>query len=227
MRHFLFIALLCFSLSAVEDAPVWHWKSPTTKIEAESKFEDADTQRVIWLFSPDNPSVRERLCTFDRDAGLIFSPDDSMIALNDIVGCDLAEIRLFKRVKGLRYQELPIRVHDICWAFLRQSQKVPYPKEICHSYALVNQWSQDSSAVLVSLSGHTDIYRHVNNWLCVFDLRSNKPTLNLSVLNRKSVVFKASPRKPNPAFNSDPIATICYPPPCTRLSRLLQSSGWL
>ncbi|WP_005031232.1 hypothetical protein [Holophaga foetida] len=176
------------------DEVTWHWKSPSTKIEAESKFVEADTPRVIWLYEPDNPAKKERLCSFERDAELIFSPDDSMVAMNDIVGSDLAEIRLFKRVNGLHYQELSTQVHDLCWALLQKRKKVPYPKALLHSYAFVKQWSPDSSAFLVNLSGHTDSNQYVEDWLCVFDLRTNRPTLDLSVLNRKSVIFRASPR---------------------------------
>lgn len=73
----------CLVINAHEPVREWHWVSPTHHLQADAKFVDADTPREIFLSTPEDPNSTQRLCSFERDAAIFFSPDDSWIALND------------------------------------------------------------------------------------------------------------------------------------------------
>jgi hypothetical protein len=191
------LAPCCFAfcLSAAQEAqPIRSWTSPSEALKAEAISSSAESPRTIFLFEPSKPEVRQQLCTFSRDASVVFSPDEKWIALNDHYGSDRAKIRLFKRVAGLKYAELKVDPANAAWALLHRRHRVPYPKDLDHYYAHVSEWSADSMAVLVSLSGHTDANLAVGGWLCVFDLRTGKASLDLGRMNRGTVVFLRSSR---------------------------------
>ena len=192
MRQFTLVLFFALSIHAAQPGELMHsWESSTKSIKAEARFTTPHANRKIYLIEPSKPESTEVLCEFERDAEIIFSPDDSWIALNDFVGSSESTIRLFKRVSGLKYQESKIHPDSKSWDLLSHYHRVPYPKTLIHSYAQVVQWAADSSAVLICLSGHNDIKSHVDNWLCVFDLRLNKASLDLACMNRGSVIFHA------------------------------------
>ena len=188
----LVILLFACRLSAAQaPGPIRTWTSPSEALKAEAIATSPEAPRVIFLFAPSKPELRQQLCTFSRDASLVFSPDEKWIALNDHYGSDRARIRLFKRVAGLTFAELRMDPANAAWALLRRGHGVPYPKALDHYYAHVSEWSADSSAMLVSLSGHTDADRAVDGWLCVFDLKTRRASLDLGRMNRGSVVFRS------------------------------------
>jgi len=190
LKALLLISIISGSWNLSADDVMHSWASPLGNLRAEAIFKDADSNRTIYLFKPSKPLERHILCTFERDAQVIFSPDNSWIAVNDKAGSSESYIRLFQRAKGLEYIESKIRADIASWDLLARHHKVPYPKELIHSYARVIQWASDSSALLIELSGHNDLSAHVDNWLCVFDLKQQSVSLNLASFNRSAVVYK-------------------------------------
>jgi hypothetical protein len=208
MIRYISLFLFSVALMAQQGKDVMHsWSSIAGSISAEAIFLDADSSRTIYLFRTDHPKQRTKLCEFVRDADLVFSPDNSWIALNDFMGSSESVVRLFKRIKGLEYTETKDRPDLVAWDFLKQAQGVPYPDKLSHSYARVVLWSADSSALLIGLTGHDDPEHFVEEWFCVVDLSSSKATLDLRRLNRHSVVCRTPrPSKPNQSLNPDPAA---------------------
>jgi len=186
------LALLLFSLAllAQDPAPTWRWESPSGQLQAVARFVEADLPREIVLFDKRNPGQKVNLCTFERDADLHFSPDDQWIAMDDELGSGQTEIRLFKRVSGLNYQETSQRPGAAAWDLLASTHKVPYPATLSHAYAHVLRWSSNSRAFLMALQGHEDQYQCVEQWLCVYEVQTSKVSLSLNRMNAGSVVFK-------------------------------------
>ena len=190
LRHSLLL-LISSGLFAGEQGELMKaWDSPSLTLRAEAYFQNNERDRTIYLFEPGKPQERVILCKFNRDAELLFSPDESWIALNDVIGSIVSEIRLFKRIKGLNYSESNIHADALSWKLLERLHKIPRKVDLMHTYARVIKWSSDSSSFLVALSGHTDINLHVDEWVCVFDLRTKRASLSLSLLNRKAVTFR-------------------------------------
>jgi len=163
MPRSLLILAMSIGLSALRAQDLMYtWDSPTGAIRAEAYVQKSG-DRTIFLFNPSKPSERVLLCTFDRDAQLLFSYNDSWIALNDFAGSSESYIRLFKRIDGLKYQESTIKADGISWKLLQQNRKVPFPTELTHAYARVVQWGGESLTMLVELSGHTDTNAHLDS----------------------------------------------------------------
>jgi len=187
------LAFSWLSLVGQSNQPEWHWKSDSGLLQGEARFVSPDAPRQIFIWESGSAESKQLLYAFERDATLLFSPDDQWIALNDHVGSGQSEIKLFKKVKGPRYIPSKLDPTAKAWALLKQQSNTPYPNTLFHSYACVVNWSANSRALLVSLSGHNDPDNHIDNWLCVFDLPSGKASLNLDQMNRGVVHIKSRP----------------------------------
>ncbi len=193
VRIFIIMAFCWLALFGQGKEPEWHWKSDSGLLQAEARFASPDTPRQIYIWESSSPESKQLFYAFERDATLLFSPDDQWIALNDHVGSGQSEIKLFNRIQGARFKASNLDPTGKCWALLKQQTKTPYPNMLFHTYACVMNWSANSQVLLVSLSGHNDPKHHIDNWLCVFDTRSGKASLNLDLMNRGVVHFESRP----------------------------------
>ncbi len=190
-----FLALLLFTsclVAAPEPKPFGSWISPTGALKVEAFFVNADSPRTAYLFDPAKPNNRQVLCTFERSAEFLFSPDGKWIAMNDQLGSNVTEIRLFMRNHGLKFEETKIDPSGPAWKLLRDKHKVSCPDGFDHGYATVVLWSTDSKAILVSITGYGGSHHRVDNWVCAYDLRSNSATLDLALMNRETVQVRIS-----------------------------------
>ncbi|WP_306599791.1 hypothetical protein [Geothrix sp. 21YS21S-2] len=177
-----------YLVAAPDSKPFDSWFSPSGKLKAESFFIDPDTPRTVYLFDPEKPEKREVLCSYVRNAQLLFSPDEQWIAMSDNYGSDGTEIRLFHREGGLKFKERKVDTWNAPWRLLRRTQRVPYPKGLSHIYAVPREWSNDSNALLISLTGHEDMDHYVDSWFCVLNLKTQVATLDLEQMNVGTVV---------------------------------------
>jgi len=202
LRPLAALLFSCTLIAAPDSKPFDSWFSPSGKLKAESYFIDGDTARTVFIFDPANPAIRETLCAYERNAHLIFSPDEQWIAMNDNSGSSETSIRLFRResVSGLKFKEKKIDTWNAPWRLLRRTQRVPYPKGLSHIYAVAREWSNDSNALLISLTGHEDIDHHVDSWFCVLNLKTQVATLDLEQMNVGTVV---GPRQGRPPMNGE------------------------
>jgi len=162
--------------------------SPEGHVTADFYFRDADTKRQIWLRYSTSDNEPELLYEYERDADLLFSPDERWIVVNDRLGSNVSEVRLFKQIRGLKYaEEEQAHVTEKAWRFLATHYGLPKVPEMFHRYSQVIRWAPDSRAFMVVLCGHEDIDQRVDPWTCVFDLRSFEPSLDLSLMNRDAV----------------------------------------
>ena len=183
MRLLSIILFSCYLIAAPDPKPFDSWLSPSGRLKAESFFIDGDTPRTVYIFDPANPGTRETLCTYDRNAQLLFSPDELWIAMNDNSGSSETEIRLFHRESGLKFKERKIDTLEAPWKLLRQTQRVQYPKTFDHIYTVAREWSNDSNALLISLTGHGDRDHYVDSWFCIVNLKTQAATLDLEQMN--------------------------------------------
>lgn len=190
MKNALFvIALLAvcgFSTAAPAPRKIGEWSSPSGTMKILAFFKNVDSPREAFLVRQKSPKQRELLCTFDRDAEFLFSPDGCWIAMNDNCGSAGNLIRFFRlRVGGKygKFSEFKLPVTDSAWQFLQERHQVGYPEKFDHIYADVKLWSRDSSAVLLHLSGYGDRSHWVDHWYCVYDLETQKASLDLPRMN--------------------------------------------
>jgi hypothetical protein len=193
VRIFFLLAFCWFGLIGQTKQPEWHWKSDSGFLQAEARFVSPDSPRQVYVWESGSPESKQLLYAFERDATLLFSPDDQWIAINDHVGSGQSEIKLFERSHGAQFKPSNLDPTAKAWALLKQRTKTPYPDTLFHTYACVTNWSANSRVLLVSLSGHNDPEHHIDNWLCVFDLRSGKVSLDLDLMNRGVVHFQSRP----------------------------------
>ena len=197
MRRLIAIAFLAFATSALAAPPgkVMHtWLSPSRTVEAQAFMESVEEPRKIYLHLANDNEHWVLLCEYGRDAGVVFAPNEAWLAVNDYELSNFAHIRLFERRAQLEYAESKLDPSGSAWALLRKLYRVPYPAGLDHAYSEALRWSPDSSAIMVRLWGHADLDRNVDDWLCVYSISSRGASVNLSILNRSSVVFK-KPKK--------------------------------
>ncbi|MBF0459079.1 MAG: hypothetical protein HQK99_14410 [Nitrospirae bacterium] len=76
----------------------------------------------IWLYSSKNPSKGELLRSYEIDADVLFSYDETWLVLNDRYGSTDTDPILFKRVKGLKYEEIE-NLYGKAWDLFEKTHK--------------------------------------------------------------------------------------------------------
>ncbi len=190
MKNALFLIGLLTICGVSPAAPasrkIGEWSSPSGTMKIVAFFKDPDSPREAFLVRQKSPEKRELLCTFDRDAEFLFSPDGCWIAMNDNCGSAGNLIRFFGLRVGGKYgtfSEFKLPVRDTAWQLLQERHQVGYPEKFDHVFADVKLWSKDSSAVLLHLSGYGDRNHWVDHWYCVYDLETRKASLDLPRMN--------------------------------------------
>lgn len=164
-----------------------------------------------WLSDQGNPSQRALLFAFNRAAEVIISPDGSRLIINSHPVSDHSDIELYQRVDKIHYK--PVESADFTrplWEFYlkenglwddylakrRDSQEANHKKEpqfivpFDHAYIDCVALSHDSSAFMVRMLGYNGSPRHSHDWYCIYDLKINRPTLNLRIMNCDAVQLK-------------------------------------
>ena len=119
------------------------------------------------------------------------SPNEEWIIINDRPIRGQCEPRLFHRVKGLKFAEVgEAKVRERAIDFFVQQNKLPASirKSMIGEgdcFVEAYQWADDSNSFLVRMSKQrTNEPIWINDWYCIYDIRSQKVSLDLSALNR-------------------------------------------
>ncbi len=147
----------------------------------------------IVLSSLADPSKKELLFAYDRAADADLSPDGKWFVINDRPGRGECEPRLFKQQSGLKFTEVKeakiqqkaIDFFIRCNKFAGHIRKRMFEESIVES----TLWSDDSNSLLLRISkGQTGEPIWVNDWRCIYDLKTGKLSTDLNILNRGSIL---------------------------------------
>jgi len=151
----------------------------------------------IVLSSLADPSKKELLFAFDRDARASFSPDGRWIVIDDRPVRGHCEPRLFKLKEGLKFVEVKeAMIRQRAIEFFVKENKLPpdvrknmIPEGACIVSSL--QWAQDSNSLMLRLSKErTGEPVWIWSWFCIFDLKEQRISLDLNILNRGAFTLK-------------------------------------
>jgi len=179
------VFLDAFNASAELGTPYKTEQSPSGSFIVEYyQVENKDNE--VWLAPAGKAESRYRLHDYGLGAKVVFSPDEKWIALNNFDRPDTFVVILFKRGKDGRYKEVKnARISARSWAMMRRA--APYLKGVRFNrqYTEAVDWSGDSRAILIRLSGEdTETLDVFDNWYCVFDTQKFKASQDLALLNR-------------------------------------------
>ena len=148
----------------------------------------------IVLSSLADPSRKELLFEYDRDAVAILSPDGKWIVVNDRPGVGQCEPRLFHQQKGLKFTEVKsAQIWEKAIRFFSDSNHYPprLRKHLLSGDCIVESmlWSDDSRSLLLRLrKEQTGEPVWVHNWRCIYDLTNGTISTKLQVLNRGAIL---------------------------------------
>jgi hypothetical protein len=178
-------------------------KSPSGKIIAEHFiFESRDARweaplRQIWLRDAAAKIPPSLLFEHHRGAGILFSPNEKWIAISDNPVNDFADVRLFRRSDGLRYEELEkADAANKCWALFDRTARRSISDKFDHRYVQAIRWAPDSRAVLLIAQGYRSGEEqkfHADDWRCVFDIDRLAASTDIKLLNRGVAPQRSKP----------------------------------
>ena len=147
----------------------------------------------IVLSSIANPSYKELLLEYDRDATATLSPNGRWIVVNDRPGRGYCEPRLFKQQHGLKFIEVKdakIQEKAVNLLVRLNTLSRDIRKSMIGDCIVESQtWADDSNSLLLRVSmGRTGEPIWIWNWWCVYDLTTQKTTIDLDILNRGSIL---------------------------------------
>ncbi|MCG6552177.1 MAG: hypothetical protein L7F77_07605 [Candidatus Magnetominusculus sp. LBB02] len=147
--------------------------------------EDSSHSGDIWLYSAKDPSQKALLFSYERDADVLFSPDEKWLVINYRVRADESDALLFKRVNGLKYKETTF-LNPLAWRFFKNKHKQYTLPAFNNNYVEAVQWSSDSKSLMVQVYGHDNNSPAASEpWYCLYDLTTGKMTLDFNrVFNR-------------------------------------------
>src|SRR5262249_29614692 len=129
--------------------------SPSGRILVEHLVTDYEKPRQIRLRDAAGGVEPALLYEYQRSAEAVFSPDERWIAVNDYAGSNVAEVRLFRRISGLKFREEPgADATGACWRLLHRANRIPAAWSLGHMYAEAVMWAAGSQALLLRLWGH-------------------------------------------------------------------------
>jgi hypothetical protein len=140
----------------------------------------------IWLASADDFDKRRLLFDTGRNAGVIFSPDEEWLVVNDHWGSNGSSARLYKKVAPLEYRE-QLDLTGGAWDFLEQHEKVS--PQFDHSYTEALRCIAKPAAIVLELSGHMDKNHHIEGWLCIYYIDTKKFSTDFDALNKQQVTL--------------------------------------
>jgi hypothetical protein len=155
---------------------------------------DGEPAYKIMLSAESDPSHKVLFFSYDRLAETLISPNEKWIVVNDRPGRGDCEPRLFERRHGLKFAEMKdadisskailyFLDYNKCSAKVREHMT----EGDCIVQALF--WSDDSGALLLRIHmGRTGEPIWIWDWYCVYDLRTHKISMDLSLLNKGGIV---------------------------------------
>jgi hypothetical protein len=161
--------------------------SPRSDIIVEHYFNPKTYEREVWLAPADKEADRVLLYKHARSVGVMFSPDEQWLIVNDFAGSNIAYPVLFKRGTGVNYSEIDRSISEKVWQLVGKDYPIVLSDDFGHRYVQVIRWTRDSRSFLVKAFGHLDsatIDNTLDPWLCVFTLDGFRATLDLSLMNR-------------------------------------------
>jgi hypothetical protein len=146
-------------------------KSPRGDLIIEERSSGMGWQ--IWLSDPKQRSHRIMLFAHQRSASFIMSPDEAYVAVSDRPYSNQAEIRLYKRVKGLEYrEETKCDINAKAWAAAKRHTGLDLDR-LDHRYAWAIRWLDGSSRLRVGLDGHGN-KMYLDQWRGVYNLKTGQ-----------------------------------------------------
>ncbi|MEO5359404.1 MAG: hypothetical protein H7843_03025 [Nitrospirota bacterium] len=162
------------------------YRSPEGNIIVRHYGESIDDNSAdIWLYSAKHPSKRAMLYSYDGDANVLFSHNEKWLVLNHRYGSDGTNAILFKKIKGLKYEQIT-SLNDFVWDLFKKTHKQYKIPEFDHSYTYAVFWSSDSKSVMLRTYGHDDLSpTMLDPWFCIYDVTTGKMSLDFNrVFNR-------------------------------------------
>ncbi|MCG6552174.1 MAG: hypothetical protein L7F77_07590, partial [Candidatus Magnetominusculus sp. LBB02] len=131
----------------------------------------------IWLYSKKNPSKKELLFSYERDADALISPDEKWLVINNRAGNNVTDAGLYRQVKGLKYK-FATSLNEYAWELFRKTHKRYKIPDFFHNYVEAVLWSSDSKSVMITICGNDDISpMKLEPWYCIYDLKKEEMTL--------------------------------------------------
>lgn len=203
MGHNVLALLLVFSVlglrGSVKADQEQHGNSGTGGYEWELRG-DTHTGREIWIWERGKKENATKLCETQGWCCLKmhFSPDDSLLIVEDGGASLGVSLRLFRQTSGAHYYEIQER--DINQAAERTALKaggLPSRDGLDHLYVECLGWSSDSKAILIRLTGNGSSSRPRFNlsWVSVYDIRTGRFDSDLRQFNGKIVLPKPRERE--------------------------------
>jgi hypothetical protein len=153
-------------------------------------YSNPSGKHQIWLAPKSNLTNQVELFEFDRDATVVMAPNEQKLVINDFPTSSGGGPRLYKRTTGLQFQEVANeKISDKAFKFFVRETHLParLRDAFDHFSTTAFRWAKDSGAMLLSLSGHGGSHVQVDSWLCVYNLDSRAPSLNLREMNERTL----------------------------------------
>ena len=144
----------------------------------------------IWLASAERPENAVLLFVHRRSASVVFSPDESRIAINHGGSSTDAVVVVFERTSGVHYKRIipADTVREKALAAFQSSVGQSSSREFDHLYAECVLWAADSSAFLVRLHGHESGVATLQDYCCVFRIADQSISFDLHLFNQHSLI---------------------------------------
>jgi hypothetical protein len=164
-------------------------RSPSGKIIAEHYLtsppdkEPEDNPRQIFLKEPAGHSRSIFLATYNRNAEVLFSPDEKWLVLDDHAGSNISAIRVFKHTQGLHYLEesTDSPLNKKVWELFRKRHFPNAKLDFLHTYTVALCWGRDSDSVVVEIHGDAILLKDnsvvgFGPWRCVYSMSKSAAT---------------------------------------------------
>ena len=190
MKHLsiiLFLSAVCTaSASPFYDKVTSDQVSPNSDILVQHYFERGNTDQ-IWLVSTADPSQRHLLFTHERNAEVVFSPDEKWLVINDHNLSNESRLLLYRQKALLEYEQVA-DLTAAAWKFFEQQNG--RKAQFDHSYVEALRWAdEDPPNLLLSLDGHMDSRNYTSEWYCFYNVQTKTFSTDLAAHNKKVTVL--------------------------------------
>jgi len=156
--------------------------SPSGTIVADHYFISSDEPREIFLRDTAGHSASILLTTYNRNAGVLFSPDEKWLVVNDHAGSNISAIRVFRRTQGLHYKEVPDSpLDEEVWKLFHVRHVPDAELDLLHTYTVAMCWGVDSDSLLVEIRADAILLKdksvvQFGPWRCVYSIEKSAAT---------------------------------------------------